>query len=98
MPTTVDEGKFNLLGLGDIILPGLFIALLLRFDASNAKNEMKESAMLSFRKPFFNHGIISYAVGLGIVIWLMRYMQMAQVRSMIFIFFILSSNLNYLIV
>jgi len=29
---SVEEPKFSLLGLGDIVLPGLFIAMCLRYD------------------------------------------------------------------
>ena len=33
------DAQFSMLGLGDIVVPGLFIALLLRFDASKATYE-----------------------------------------------------------
>lgn len=77
------KGKFSLLGLGDIVLPGLFVALLLRFDAAMAK-EGRPSAeritpLRSFRKPFFTWNLIAYAIGLGIVLWIMLYLEMAQV-------------------
>src|SRR3989338_6572620 len=39
-----EDFKFALLGLGDIVLPGLFIALLLRFDAHLAKVDIAACA------------------------------------------------------
>ena len=78
------KGKFSLLGLGDIVLPGLFVALLLRFDATLARDGRaeadKHAPLKSFRKPFFTWNLIAYAIGLGIVLWLMLYLEMAQVR------------------
>ena len=76
------KGKFSLLGLGDIVLPGLFVALLLRLDASIAKEAHPENLLLdTFRKPFFMWNLVAYAIGLGIVLWLMLYLEMAQVRK-----------------
>ena len=80
LPTATEKGQFSLLGLGDIVLPGLFIALLLRFDATIAKEGQEGKELTSdFRKPFFIANLISYALGLGVVLWLMLSLQMAQV-------------------
>ena len=35
------KGEFSLLGLGDIVIPGLFVALLLRLDATRANIDLK---------------------------------------------------------
>ena len=54
----------QMLGLGDIVMPGLFIAILLRYDFYRAagmdkkkvapKEQLKLRETLSFEKPFFN--------------------------------------------
>lgn len=64
------KNEFSLLGLGDIVIPGFFIALLLRFDAVNAKVN-KDSYTSPFAKPFFIGNIISYALGLSVTIGVM---------------------------
>nr|CAB3265213.1 PSL3 presenilin-like protein 3 [Phallusia mammillata] len=45
---------FAMLGLGDIVIPGIFIALLLRFDTSLKRNE----------KTYFYSGFVAYFLGL----------------------------------
>lgn len=84
MATATEKGKFSMLGLGDIVLPGLFVALMLRFDASRAQKNDKEgkangAISSDFAKPFFFHNLLAYGLGLGIVIWMMYFMDMAQV-------------------
>ena len=69
------KGKFNLLGLGDIVLPGMFIAMMLRFDAVNASVTKG-----SFRKPFFSSCLVAYGIGLATVLWMMLFLNMAQVK------------------
>ena len=49
---------FGMLGLGDIIVPGIFLAILKRFDASNS------GTLPNAPTPYFNAGIIAYALGL----------------------------------
>ncbi|CAK8690411.1 unnamed protein product [Clavelina lepadiformis] len=46
--------NFSMLGLGDIVIPGIFIALLLRFDRSLQRD----------RKTYFYTGLIAYFIGL----------------------------------
>lgn len=36
VPAASIKGEFSLLGLGDIVIPGLFVGLLLRFDTKRA--------------------------------------------------------------
>lgn len=84
MPDGVTPGKFSLLGLGDIVLPGLFVALLLRFDASledekRRINGTQPSEHYAFRKPFFTANLVAYALGLSVVLWLVYSMNMGQV-------------------
>merc|ERR1712032_731331 len=53
-----DTGKIelSLLGLGDIVIPGFFLSLLLRFDAMNANIPRLNSVDVHypFPKPYFN--------------------------------------------
>jgi len=53
-PRMLDDG-ISLLGLGDIVLPGLFLCFLYRFDHFNK---------ISFKSGYFLRGWIAYALGL----------------------------------
>lgn len=50
----------SMLGLGDIVIPGLFIALMLRFDLRN----LDITAPLPLRLPYFISAVLSYFLGL----------------------------------
>ncbi|XP_064486794.1 minor histocompatibility antigen H13-like [Ornithodoros turicata] len=64
----LEGSKFAMLGLGDIVIPGIFIALLLRFDATlNRKTHV-----------YFTSSFIAYIVGLGTTIFIMMYFEHAQ--------------------
>merc|ERR1712198_193505 len=65
----LNSSNFAMLGLGDIVIPGIFIALLLRFDVS--------------RKPvgpniYFYTGFIAYISGLMLTIFVMHVYKHAQ--------------------
>lgn len=63
-------GKHHaMLGLGDIVIPGIFIALLLRYDLSKGT---------SSRKIYFAVSFISYVVGLMITVFVMTVFKHAQ--------------------
>lgn len=64
----LESSNFAMLGLGDIVIPGIFIALLLRFD-----NSLKRGSNL-----YFYSGFIAYFVGLVITIFIMTYFKHAQ--------------------
>jgi minor histocompatibility antigen H13 len=62
----------SLLGLGDIVLPGFFLALLLRFDAHVAKLPVFPTNIhASFPKPYFHSGLLGYVIGLGTTLYVM---------------------------
>lgn len=69
-------------GLGDIVIPGIFIALLLRFDRSQAllRAEAAGDAIVgaAFDKPIFNTTIISYVLGLVTTVLVMYAFAAAQ--------------------
>lgn len=77
-----EDFKFALLGLGDIVLPGLFIALLLRFDAHLAKVSLadcvKARRFPPFPTPYFTTGIVAYLGGLCTTMLVMHVFQAAQ--------------------
>lgn len=82
----VDEvtGKMkdlSLLGLGDIVIPGFFLALLLRFDAHKAAaNESKKAMEMHdyFPKPYFHSALAAYVAGLGLTLFIMMRFNAAQ--------------------
>lgn len=60
--------NFAMLGLGDIVIPGIFIALLLRYDNSLKRNS-------NF---YFNATFIAYLAGLLLTIFIMHVFKHAQ--------------------
>lgn len=72
------EGEFSLLGLGDIVIPGLFVAILLRFDAVQAQVKGLDGENQSFAKPYFFWNIVFYALGLMTTLVVMLYFKAAQ--------------------
>ncbi|XP_056279719.1 minor histocompatibility antigen H13 isoform X2 [Pseudoliparis swirei] len=60
--------NFAMLGLGDIVIPGIFIALLLRFDVSLKKNS----------RTYFYTSFLAYIFGLGLTIFVMHTFKHAQ--------------------
>mmetsp|Transcript_9523 Transcript_9523/g.13950 ORF Transcript_9523/g.13950 Transcript_9523/m.13950 type:complete len:389 (+) Transcript_9523:120-1286(+) len=74
------EGKLelSLLGLGDIVIPGFFLALLLRFDAHQANLVGGSQPHASFPKPYFHSSLIGYVLGLGMTMYVMIVFKAAQ--------------------
>ncbi|GAM21535.1 hypothetical protein SAMD00019534_047100 [Acytostelium subglobosum LB1] len=66
------EYQFSMLGLGDIVLPGIFIALLLKFDRHISGKSKKMSTT------YFVSNLIAYALGLATTIIVMHTFQAAQ--------------------
>ena len=82
--------QFTMLGLGDIVIPGIFVALLLRFDFKRALDKLlkkKGAKNLSaetisktpVNKTYFYAGYISYILGLVSTFIVMHVFQHAQV-------------------
>lgn len=71
---------FNMLGLGDVVVPGLFIAMLLRFDARKAKRDGTDGSVLvgTFPAPYFHRSMIAYIVGLALTLYVMYAFDAAQ--------------------
>ncbi|KAJ8360823.1 hypothetical protein SKAU_G00173480 [Synaphobranchus kaupii] len=62
MERGLDGSNFAMLGLGDIVIPGIFIALLLRFDVSLKNNT----------RTYFYTSFLAYVFGLGLTIFVMH--------------------------
>jgi minor histocompatibility antigen H13 len=80
-PRSGSSSDFALLGLGDIVIPGLMISLCLRFDLyrfakSNPDEEVTNKS--KFNRSYFLVGMVSYVLGLGGCMWIMSYFGRAQ--------------------
>lgn len=77
-----ESGKLelSLLGLGDIVIPGFFLALLLRFDAHKASVSTTAPIDIhaKFPKPYFTSALLAYVAGLGVTLYVMIVFQAAQ--------------------
>ncbi|CAG5116530.1 unnamed protein product [Candidula unifasciata] len=60
--------NFSMLGLGDIVIPGIFVALLLRFDMSLKRNS----------RVYFYTGFVAYCSGLLLTMFILHYFKHAQ--------------------
>lgn len=64
----LSANNFAMLGLGDIVIPGIFIALLLRFDYSLKRQS----------KTYFHSTCLAYFLGLMATIFVMHMFKHAQ--------------------
>ncbi|KXZ43659.1 hypothetical protein GPECTOR_83g271 [Gonium pectorale] len=66
---TLEDGKrpFAMLGLGDIVIPGIFVALILRYDVQR-----------NFKSKYFRTAFGGYVAGLATTIVVMNVFQAAQ--------------------
>jgi len=75
--------ELSLLGLGDIVIPGFFLALLLRFDAhkagvASAAKEISKLVHAPFPKPYFHSCLFGYVLGMGTTMFVMIQFEAAQ--------------------
>lgn len=71
--TFATERGFTMLGLGDVVIPGLFIALALRYDQTRA-----EKTTSSLTRPYFFITLTAYVVGLITTMTVMHTLGRAQ--------------------
>lgn len=84
------KAEFSLLGLGDIVIPGLFVALLLRLDAVRAKVSLDNDTQYStFAKPYFHLNIVFYALGLLATVLIMYFFKGEEINLLFLIFGVL---------
>ncbi|GBC07648.1 hypothetical protein RclHR1_00760018 [Rhizophagus clarus] len=71
--------QFTMLGLGDIVIPGIYVALCLRFDHSlYLKKNPNAKKYSSFPTPYFNTCFTAYILGLITTIVIMHTFKAAQ--------------------
>lgn len=71
--TFATEKGFAILGLGDVVVPGLFIALALRYDHARAKKRQT-----TLTRPYFVVTLTAYIVGLITTMSVMHKFRKAQ--------------------
>lgn len=72
------KGEFALLGLGDIVVPGLFVALLLRYDATVANVNPHRCENMVFPRPYFFSNVAAYAAALVVTVGIMYFFDHGQ--------------------
>lgn len=75
------SGGFAMLGLGDVVVPGLMIALCLRFDMGRAALKRPNediSPRSSFSRTYFYAALVSYVIGLTVTVYVMQWSGRAQ--------------------
>jgi len=70
----LDASKHGMLGLGDIVIPGIFIALLRRFDHYVGSKKGKDAKS----RYYFVTTVFAYALGLFITMGVMHFFEAAQ--------------------
>lgn len=74
--------KFSLLGLGDIVVPGVFVALALHFDQHLASTRHPSVSFdrfyYRFAKPYFTACMVGYVMGLVLTMIVMHVFQTGQ--------------------
>jgi len=74
--------KFSILGLGDIVIPGIFVALCIRYDInrvlSKSKNKKSPEEISNIRTPYFNWCLIFYGIGILLTFMVMVVSNSAQ--------------------
>uniref|UniRef100_A0AAV1UMH8 Uncharacterized protein n=1 Tax=Peronospora matthiolae TaxID=2874970 RepID=A0AAV1UMH8_9STRA len=73
--TDTKKQKSSILGLGDIVISGISMALLLRFDANRANVTSNDQ---SLPKPFFHVNMLCYVLGLVATVAVMYFFDAAQ--------------------
>lgn len=67
-PVSMEWSNFNMLGLGDIVIPGLFVSLMLRYDTMHG----------SGKKVYFYSAMVGYTLGLIVTLVVMYAFKAAQ--------------------
>lgn len=87
---------FTMLGLGDVVIPGVFIALALRYDHHRY---LKSPTKKSFTKPYFVAALTAYVSGLATTMSVMHVFGKAQpallyLRLVTIVIFVIFSRLT----
>lgn len=79
--------KYSLLGLGDIVIPGIYIALMLRFDAKLFGKKVDTY------HPYFTASYVAYILGLLVTFAVMHTFQAGQPALLYLVPFCIASSL-----
>ena len=85
------EREFTMLGLGDVVIPGMFVALALRYDYHRAS---KGSPVVTFSKPYFTAALTAYLLGLGTTMSVMHLFKKAQ-PALLYLRYVYTPELLY---
>lgn len=69
------EGGFTMLGLGDIVIPGMFVSTALRYDLSKSAHKDPRQP---FAKPYFHPALTAYVLGLAATMAVLHVFGAAQ--------------------
>jgi minor histocompatibility antigen H13 len=78
MPATAGASTFSMLGLGDIVIPGIFVAIILRYDAEHNNFHGTQQTTSERKTRYFRSAFIGYVIGLATTIGVMNIFQAAQ--------------------
>ena len=74
-----DPREYNMIGLGDIVIPGIYVALMLRFDIYLYKKAKKDISKLGFKNmKYFLVTFIFYNIGIVTTLCSMYFFNHAQ--------------------
>ncbi|KAF9452367.1 hypothetical protein P691DRAFT_722117 [Macrolepiota fuliginosa MF-IS2] len=76
--TLASEHGYTMLGLGDIVIPGTFIALALRYDHHRSLGNASTPQTTAFPKPYFYASLVAYVLGLITTMTVMHAFHAAQ--------------------
>jgi len=77
----VSPGDFNMIGLGDIVIPGVFVALMLRYDMNNyfrKNNKCTEMPFSLSNNKYFLATMFGYTMGIVFTLGIMAVFKAAQ--------------------
>ncbi|KAK0561813.1 hypothetical protein OC861_005638 [Tilletia horrida] len=80
--SSMPKWAFTMLGLGDIVIPGIFVALALRFDQHQEATKNPSIKFTRFKtafpKPYFHATVFAYVLGLATTMGVMHIFRAAQ--------------------
>ena len=82
------ERGFTMLGLGDIVIPGMFVATALRYDYHRA---LKHGSSAKVAKTYFHGTLFAYATGLVTTMSVMHFFRKAQ-PALLYLRYVIASR------
>ena len=82
------ERGFTMLGLGDIVIPGMFVATALRYDYHRAS---KHGSSAKVEKTYFHGTLFAYAAGLVTTMSVMHFFRKAQ-PALLYLRYVIASR------